>query len=350
MQLSTSLPGGYTAEVDQINESTWSECQSQFGDASVYQTWAYGAVHWGESNLSHFVLKRNAQIVAMAQCRILRPPLVPWGMAYLRWGPLCRSKHSPYDDKTLYSLASALAGEYIMKRGLWLRVLSHVPEMDSIAPIWVKAFESAGLRRTPGRPSYRTFLLDLKPPLEELRRSLDQKWRNQLNQACRNQLSIVEGTSEDLFDKFIAIYDEMLRRKHFDRTVDVREFRKIQTALPDSFRMNVMLCEHEGRAIAGLVGAGVGTTGSYLLGATNADGMRLKGAYLLQWQMIGWLKQMGCTRYDLGGINPEKNPGVYHFKKGLSGTDVSYLGEFDGCRHPLSATLVRIAEWTRARH
>ena len=61
------------------------------------------------------------------------------------------------------------------------------------------------------------------------------------------------------------------------------------------------------------------------LGATSDDGLNAKGAYLLQWTLIQWLKENGIKWYDLGGIDPEGNPGVYSFKRGLSGTDVSSI-------------------------
>jgi hypothetical protein len=73
--------------------------------------------------------------------------------------------------------------------------------------------------------------------------------------------------------------------------------------------------------MAGLTSTGVGDTGIYLLGATSNDGMKFKGSYLLQWRMMQWLKECGCAWYDLGGINPDRNPGVYHFKQGFGGVD-----------------------------
>ena len=32
-----------------------------------------------------------------------------------------------------------------------------------------------------------------------------------------------------------------------------------------------------------------------------------------------WIKEKGLRYYDLNGINPETNPGTYHFKRGLAG-------------------------------
>jgi lipid II:glycine glycyltransferase (peptidoglycan interpeptide bridge formation enzyme) len=75
--------------------------------------------------------------------------------------------------------------------------------------------------------------------------------------------------------------------------------------------------------------------------------MKSKGAYLLQWSMIQWLKRQGVRHYDLGGINPEINPGVYHFKSGLSGVDQSHIGPFVACENSLSAVAVKAGQVLR---
>jgi lipid II:glycine glycyltransferase (peptidoglycan interpeptide bridge formation enzyme) len=48
--------------------------------------------------------------------------------------------------------------------------------------------------------------------------------------------------------------------------------------------------------------------------------------------MIMWLKENGYKWYDLGGINPEENPGTYQFKRGLSGAlgqNQTKIGQYD---------------------
>ena len=69
----------------------------------------------------------------------------------------------------------------------------------------------------------------------------------------------------------------------------------------------------------------MGDSAIYLLGATSDAGLNSKGAYFLQWTMIRWLKRTGIKSYDLGGIDPEGNPGVYHFKRGISGVDICQI-------------------------
>jgi len=121
----------------------------------------------------------------------------------------------------------------------------------------------------------------------------------------------------------------------------VNEFAQIQRDLPESQRMRVLICEHNGVPMAGLVASAMGDSAVYLLGATSIDGLQSKGSYLLQWTMIKWLKENGVRWYDLGGIDREKDPGVYHFKRGLSGLEVCQISPFVASNSPVSSTIVR---------
>lgn len=50
---------------------------------------------------------------------------------------------------------------------------------------------------------------------------------------------------------------------------------------------------------------------------------------MLQGHTIQVAKEMGCRWYDFGGVVPEKNPGVYRFKKRMGGEDVTVPGPFE---------------------
>jgi lipid II:glycine glycyltransferase (peptidoglycan interpeptide bridge formation enzyme) len=114
----------------------------------------------------------------------------------------------------------------------------------------------------------------------------------------------------------------MRTRKQFETSVDVDEFGRIHEMLPAGQRMHTFLARKDGEAVAALVIPHIGDTGLYLLGATNEKARELKAAYFLQWSVMMWLKEHGARCYDLGGIDPEANPGGYHFKSGFNGLDV----------------------------
>lgn len=193
----------------------------------------------------------------------------------------------------------------------------------------------------------RTLLLDLSPPLDTLRKSLRPHWHRYLKVAERNELDIIEGTDDNAFQSFIQIYREMLGRKGFAEPNDINQFRLIQQVLPGCFKMKVMLCYSKGELCNGLICSAMGNTAEYLFGATSHAGLKSRGAYLLQWKMIEWLKLNQFSIYDLNGINPATNPGTYKFKSDLCGNhgkDVYFLGRFDSHAAALSQSFVYLGD------
>jgi hypothetical protein len=335
------LDSGWQVEVDRATPPEWSQMLDLFDDANLYQTWSYGGLRWGEKNISHLVLKRAGEVLGLAQVRIVRPTRFKFGMAYLRWGPLYERRGKPPDPEVALHMARSLEEEYVGKRRLFLRILPNAFAGSPRAAVIQSAFCSFTPEPLVAGNTYRTFVLDLAPALEELRKKLDPKWRNKLSGSEKNNLKVIAGSGTDEYRTFCGIYNQMRKRKTFETTVDVEEFGRIQQNLPESHRMRILICEDKGVAVAGLVASAMGDSAIYLLGATSDDGLNSKGAYLLQWTLIKWLKENGFRWYDLGGIDPERNPGVYHFKRGLSGLDVTQINPLAACDSVVSSAIVR---------
>jgi len=339
MKLSTR-PHEYQIEIDHVSKIEWDNLLPQFNDATIYQTWSYGTVRWGEKNLSHLVIKKNNHTMGLAQLTIVKVPIIKAGIAYMPWGPLWQKGGSLRNIEDFRSIIKAIKNEYAVRRGLYLRIAPPIFKDDDNGEIH-SILDKEGFKRNLSISRYRTFLVDLSPSLPEIRKRLDQKWRNQLNRSERNGLKILEGTGDNLYQMFLKLQKQMHERKKYVPGVDYDEFREIQRDLPEPLKMRIIVCEYEGAPVTAAVVSAIGNTGIYLLGATGAQGLQLKGAYLSQWLMIQWLQTRGYRWYDLGGINPEKNPGVYHFKAGLSGKEIYHVGQFDICKSLLSAISVR---------
>jgi lipid II:glycine glycyltransferase (peptidoglycan interpeptide bridge formation enzyme) len=332
---------GWQVEVDRATSAEWSELLDRFDDANIYQTAAYGGVRWGEKNLSRLVLKRDGEVLGMAQLRIIRPTPLKFGMAYLRWGPLWEWRGLPLDPEVPTRMAHAIEDEYVHKRKLFLRILPNAFEGSPRAATMQAAFSRFTAEPLVTENTYRTFVLDLSPSLDELRSGLDKKWRNQLTRSEKNNLKIIGGHGSEEYRTFCQIYSQMRKRKAFETTVDTDEFGHIQETLAESQRMRILICENMGIPVAGLVVSAMGGSAIYLLGATSDEGLNSKGAYLLQWTLISWLKDRGVKSYDLGGIDPEGNPGVYHFKRGLSGVDVRQINPLVASDSAVSSGIVK---------
>jgi|SRR5579872_49419 len=330
----------YTCEVDKVTEQEWAELCAHFEDASIYQTWAYGTVRWGEKNLSHIVLTDGNDPVAIAQLRIVCPKGIRAGIAYLRWGPLCHSRTKDLIPDAVYAMAEALRTEYTYRRGLCLEIVPNAFRESHRAEIFHSAFGQFERKSAIGTEEYRTFVLDLSAPLDELRKALHRRWRGYLNTAERNDLQITEGEGLERYLIFCRLYVQMIKRKNFWAGVRIDEFARIQEQLPASQRMKIFLCEHQGQPVAALVCSAIGDSAIYLLGA-SIDDMKLRASYLLHWSVIKSLKDNGTRYYDLGGIDPIANPGVYQFKRGLSGVDVSHMSSLVACNNGLSVAFAK---------
>src|SRR5687767_14507528 len=122
----------------------WHALIAQFDDVTLFQTTPFAAAKGGPQTIEHLALHRGNQPVAAAQVRLIRVPLTRRSIAYVLWGPLFRRGGTTTDWNVLRCALSALRQEYVVKRGLSLRVtpLFTREEDSQIRPI----FERAGFR------------------------------------------------------------------------------------------------------------------------------------------------------------------------------------------------------------
>lgn len=91
----------------------------------------------------------------------------------------------------------------------------------------------------------------------------------------------------------------------------------------------LLLAEHAGVVVAGLLATFYGKTGLYLYGASDHAHRALMAPYALQWEAIQESRRRGCTSYDFLGISPPDQPdhawkGVTEFKAKFSRTAAGY--------------------------
>jgi len=327
------LDSNYTVEADNIDKDRWSRILLEFDDSNIYQTWSYGAVHWGEKNLSHLVLKKGGEIVAAAQAGIAKLPFLPMGIAYVRWSGMWQRKGRPKDLDVFRHMIFALRQEYTDRRGLFLRILPNV--IDKNAQEIIDILKEEGFERRSPPEGGRSMYIDLRYSLEELRANMKRTWRCQLNRAEKNGMALVEASDEELFELFISAYRQMHKRKGFTQYVDIDEFRIIQQKLDNALKMKILACHLKGEVHATLIFSALGNMGLALLAATYDTGLNSGSGHYLHWKAIEWLKARGYQWYDLGGYDPVRVPGTAQFKRGMAGKkgiDCCRIGQFDICR------------------
>ncbi len=342
------LPAGYQVDVDQVSENEWYDILQQFEDASFYQTWAYGVVRWGRENLSHLLLRRDNKVVAAAQVRIIKLPIVPGGIAYVRWGGIWRRRGEYSSPHEFRYLLRAMREEYAVRRKLYLRVIPNI--LDINAQLFVDILQQEGFQQTYFAEVGRTINMDLRYSLKDIRAGMQSRWRNYLKRAEKSNLQLIKATPDELYDVFVNMYAQMHQRKGFVDYVDVHEYRDIQRALPEALKMKILAAELNGEPQAAIICAIGGHVGIYVLGATSDEGLKSRSSYWLHWKMMEWLKEQGYLWYDLGGINPVKVPGTAQFKYGMAGKtgiDSHPIGQFDMCLSVSSGVFVPLLDKLR---
>jgi lipid II:glycine glycyltransferase (peptidoglycan interpeptide bridge formation enzyme) len=335
----------YSVDTGPFDQRQWHDIVVHFDDANLMQAWSYGAIRWGQENLSHLVLRKNGEIVAAAQVVTKKVPVLGSGLSHIKRGPMWQPRGKERDPEVLRQMIRALREIYSVQRGMLLRIFpACVHDLESIRSI----FEEEGFDRNLSIGVPKTVFLDLSYSLEELRGSLKSTWRRNLVLAERHNLVIKHGTSDELFGAFTQLYVELLDRKKIGGVVDITHYQEMQKVLPESLKMRVMLCECNGENVAGIVVPYVGTIAQNMLAATGDKGLALRGSYLLQWKMLEWLKDNGCRWYDLDAVNHELYPGISQFKMGFAGKlgwEVEYPGQFESCTSTVSQSSVRVGEW-----
>ncbi len=327
-----------------IDRTQWQAAAVRFMDYNYRQMWDFGvacAERVGAIS-EHVAVEQDDEIVALADVRIKRIPALGTGIAYINGGPLLRRGNDGDRDRLSFCL-KALIEEYADRRGMVLRILAPI-HAGSWNESQKDVFVEAGFTPTEVMRPYRTFLLDIDRSPEEIRKSMAQKWRNGLNQSEKRGLTVRAGTDPALFREFCDLFSRFIARKQFEVDLTPPFYLDVHERASESDRFLITLADLDGEVVAGHVASLLGDTSVYLLGASSDEGLKAKATYLLQWQAIQAARERGLKWYDLGGIDPEGNPGVYHFKSGLGGQDVTAPGPLEYAATGLKRTLVHGCE------
>jgi lipid II:glycine glycyltransferase (peptidoglycan interpeptide bridge formation enzyme) len=339
------------AQVRRLDREQWQHAVATFADYSYRQSWAYSQKMAADSGAEaqYVAIEGGGQLLGAASVRVKRIPLIGGGIAYISGGPLVRrvGEEAP-SSASMRRCLEALRERFADSERCVLRVqlplcVGHTTRIQEDAT-------SSGLRACETPRPYRTIAVSLGGTLEEIRARLQQKWRNQLNAAGRKGLSVACGTDGSFFERFERVFAEMLDRKGFESRVRPELFKDVQTTAVESDRTSVLLASEQGKDVAGIIVSFLGDSPVYLLGATATQGMQTKAAYLLQWEAVKIAKDRGARYYDLGGTDPESNPGVHHFKVGMGGADVCAPAQMEAGPGGLRESLAALGERTVRRY
>lgn len=156
------------------------------------------------------------------------------------------------------------------------------------------------------------------------------KWRYNIRLAGRKGVECRICTTEEALDDFYGLMVETSARDGFTPRSKTY-FENFIKQLGDCCRL--YMCYQGDTPLSGAITTNYAGRTYYVYGASSNENRNLMPNHLMQWSMMQWAFETGCSLYDFGGIafyEDESNPahGVYKFKKGFNGQVCVYAGEF----------------------
>jgi len=324
----------YTALIDNITNQDWEQYAGNFADYSIYQTWPYQQTRAEDDNqqVSRFVIKNeNGQPATMGHVRIKKIKPLGLKIGYIQCGPLFRGK-----DGTLKCNAAALEKLREAYLGAKVNILRVVPNIfnDETGLEVAQMLQSCGFQPVPYVTPHRTIIFSLEGSEEDLKSRLDRNWRRNLKKAQSAKIEIKQSSNSEYFDILENLYWAAIKRKGF-KGLDPKEFSRPQPMLSPQEKLSVTIAYFDGCPVTALATSNLGDTAVDILAANTQKALECGSSFLTYWTAFCTSKQCGMKRYDLGGIDPQKNPSVYEFKRRTGGKETIHIGAFEICENSI---------------
>ena len=338
---------GFDQEGDR---ATWDGLVAATPGGHVLQSWA-----WGELK-SRFGWNVHRLVAASSGAQVLYRSL-PAGLgtiAYVPKGPVADLSAAA----ALQGLVDAIHPLAKQRRAICLKIEPNVKDTASVA----ERLQALGFRRSPQTiQPRRTLVVNLEGEPDDLLRRMKSKTRYNIRLAGRRGVTVRPGNQADL-PAFYQLMEVTGQRDAFG----IHSYAYYEAAhhlFVPTGQGQLLLAEHEGQILAGLVVLALGETACYMYGASSDDGRNQMPTYLLQWEAMLWAKERGCRLYDLWGVPDEEEAtleeqftqrsdglwGVYRFKRGFGGRLVRATGAWDLVYAPARYRLYSLAIGWRNR-
>jgi peptidoglycan pentaglycine glycine transferase (the first glycine) len=284
------------------------------------------------------LIQGENEIVAGAQVLLRKLPVMGQ-MAYIPMGPYVTA------DDQWEPLWEAISRRIIRTRGASFLKWEPGIYRDGETPPDFLRWKFRESPQTVQPP--RTVLIDISGDDEAILAHMNQGTRRKIRQSQKNDIRYYQGVSGD-----IVTFNELMETTGSRNEFGVHTPRYYQYAY-DFFvgdgHAALIMAEHEGDSLAGLMVFAAGDTAWYVYGASSNQKRDLMATYGIQWEAIQWAKARGCKYYDMWGV-PDEEPdtleaqfqdrsdglwGVYGFKRGWGGEVVRSVGAWDRVYNPI---------------
>ena len=177
------------------------------------------------------------------------------------------------------------------------------------------------------------FRLDISSDEETIAANFHQKTRYNIRLAEKKGVTVDGEAGRGMLPEFYRVLEETAKRDRF-LIRGYNYYEKFYDLLVPAGMAKMFIVYYEGRVVAGSLAFLLNDKAWYIYGASANEYRNVMPNYLMQWRMIQWAKQRGCTLYDFRGVPGdvgEEHPlyGLVKFKRGFGGEYTCFIGEYD---------------------
>ena len=301
--------------------SEWNKTIDHFDDMNVYQTseWADHKSTSGWSVVRLVCLADGARVVSAAQCLYRSGPLSTV-VVWVPGGPIG-------DLNTVTSIFVDLLKSHLNTKLIYVRI-AVMRSSDHVTAGQLASYKWNKSTTTIGTKSSLVHLLDAEESIRLTRCSTN--WKRNLKRSTKIQSYPYVWQKPDS-TSLSSAYQEMNDYKQIEGVSLNRSAQDLQSAI-DVFGDKLILVrsdDADGNALAIRGAICFGDTAWDYIAITTPAGRKTYASYAVFWALAESCFQLGMRQFDLGGIDPINNRGVYDFKKGTGSYQVDYEGEWD---------------------
>lgn len=286
-----------------------------------YQTYGWGEVRrvagWQPLRL---LARRGGQVVAAASVLVKRK--LGLAVCWVPGGPFGSSE--VFYGEFQAALGSALGTKLFYCRISLVRALQESEATFLAGAGWQRprVTMSSGL----------TMSYALTGDEAERLKQTSGNWRHNLKRSGRYGLRIEHWENPDL-DAIVALYREMENLKSLPEQHSAAELAAI---FMQCWKLVVVYrcLDAKGRLLAIRAAGLCGSTAMDLLAVAGGEARKVYASHATLWALLDHCSRLGLRDYDLSGVDPVGNKGVFDFKHGTGAKLIECLGEWEWAALP----------------
>ncbi len=328
------------------DHAAWNQFVGRIPEGDVLQAWEWGAVKGMDWTPIRLGLFRGQMLIGGSLILRRKVPLVG-NFYYAPRGPLLADWT---DEAALAALLAAIRQRADADHAGFLTIDPAIPieRKDVTALLTKHGFAPPATTDVQGFGGIQprcVMQLDLAGQSEaDLLASFKPQVRRNIKLAFeKHGVEMVENLTRGDLKIFNDLMQITGQRNGF-RPRPLSYFETLWDTLVPAGLAKLFMTRYEGQILSGALCFIIGDKAWYVYGESSNEHRNVMPNYAMQWAMIRWAREAGCSWYDFRGVSPRRRlegesaaevekedhlQGLNRFKEGFGTRYVEYIGEFD---------------------